>query len=109
LKNLNNWNIKLNAFSSTEFELTVDALKNICGLDDEQIKQAEFDVVKTDKFNLVIKFNTKRKSKTEVFASFYFSNIQGLNVPTVVKELQYGLFVIGTEKHESRRIDNQLR
>lgn len=109
LKNLNNWNIKLTAFSSAEFELTVDALKNVCGLDDEQIKQAEFDVVKTDKFNLVIKFNTKRKSKTEVFASFYFSNIQWLNVPTVVKELQYGLFVIGTEKHESRRIDNQLR
>jgi preprotein translocase subunit SecA len=30
-------------------------------------------------------------------------------VPTIAKDLQYGLYVLGTEKHESRRIDNQLR
>jgi len=89
--------------------LTLDAIKRICGIDDEQIKQAELDVIKTDKFNLVIKFNTKRKNKTESFATLYFSNTQWLNVPTVTKDLQYWLFVIWTEKHESRRIDNQLR
>jgi preprotein translocase subunit SecA len=27
----------------------------------------------------------------------------------VEKDLHFGLFVLGTEKHESRRIDNQLR
>ncbi len=27
----------------------------------------------------------------------------------IEKEVQFGLFVLGTEKHESRRIDNQLR
>jgi len=27
----------------------------------------------------------------------------------VEKDVQFGLFVLGTEKHESRRIDNQLR
>lgn len=27
----------------------------------------------------------------------------------VEKELHYGLFIMGTEKHDSRRIDNQLR
>ena len=27
----------------------------------------------------------------------------------IEKDLHFGLFVLGTEKHESRRIDNQLR
>lgn len=109
IKNIKNWNIKLNIYSSKEFEITIDAIKRACGISDEDIKQAEVNVMKTDKFNLVIKFNTKRKKNTEIFAKLYFSNIEWLNVPTIEKDLQYWLFVIWTEKHESRRIDNQLR
>lgn len=109
IKNISNRNIKLKIYSSIEFDLTIDAIKRITWMSDDDIKQAELNVIKNDKFNLVIKFNTKRKKKTDVFAELYLSNIEWLNVPTISKELQYGLFVIGTEKHESRRIDNQLR
>lgn len=109
IRNIKNWNIKLDVYSSKEFELTVEAIKRIAWITDEDIKQAELNVIKTDKFNLVIKFNSKKKQKTDIFARFYFSNVEWLNVPTIEKDLQYWLFVIGTEKHESRRIDNQLR
>lgn len=109
LKNISNRNIKFNAYSDTEFEYTLEALKRLTWITDDDIKQAEFNVLKTEKFNLVIKFNTKRKYKTEFFASLYLSNTEELNVPTIIKDLQYWLFVIWTEKHESRRIDNQLR
>jgi preprotein translocase subunit SecA len=34
----------------------------------------------------------------------------GIEKPEMTyRDLHYGLFILGTEKHESRRIDNQLR
>jgi preprotein translocase subunit SecA len=108
-KNINSWNIEYNIYSSKELELTADAIKKILWIDDEQIRQAENNNIEVGKLKIRIKFNTNRKKKTENFAKIYFSLIDEPNVPTISKDIQYGLFVLGTEKHESRRIDNQLR
>ncbi len=108
-KNISSWNIEFNAYSNNEFEMTMDALEKEFKLNEEQIRQAEKWWVEVDKMKFTIKFYQDRKKNTEVFAKIYFKNLEWINVPTITKDLQYGLFVLGTEKHESRRIDNQLR
>ena len=108
-KNINSWNIEYNVYSNKEFELTADAIKKEFGLDDEAIRQAEKGWIESGKTKITIKFNTNRKKNVDIFARIYFSLIDWPNLPTITKDLQYWLFVLGTEKHESRRIDNQLR
>lgn len=108
-KNIANWNIELNVYSNKEFELTADAIKRIFWINDESIRNAAKLVVGLEKMNFFVKFNTSKKKKTDIFAKIYFKGNHLLNVPTISKDLQYWLFVLGTEKHESRRIDNQLR
>ncbi|HKL44408.1 MAG TPA: preprotein translocase subunit SecA [Candidatus Absconditabacterales bacterium] len=108
-KNIGNWNIEFKIYSDKEFELTMDALEKEFKLNEETIRRAEKGRVELDKMKFTVKFYQDRKKNTEVFARIYFKNIEGINVPTITKNLQYGLFVLGTEKHDSRRIDNQLR
>jgi len=108
-KNIGSWDIEFNAYSSLEYELTVDALMKEFKLTEEEVLQAEQGWVQTDKFQFNVKFNQNRKNNIEILATIYFKNIEWVAVPTMSKDLQYGLFVLGTEKHESRRIDNQLR
>ena len=108
-KNIEQWNIEYNAYSNFEYELTIDALIKEFKLTEKQVLQAEQSWVQTDKMQINIKFNQKRKKNTEIFATIYFKNTKWITMPTISKNLQYGLFVLGTEKHESRRIDNQLR
>jgi len=108
-KSIANWNIELNVYSNIEFELTAEAMKKAFWIDDESINNSERWVIKLDKMNFSIKFNTGKKKKSDIFAKFYFKWNHWLNVPTISRDIQYWLFVLGTEKHESRRIDNQLR
>jgi len=108
-KSIANWNIELNVYSNIEFELTAEAMKKAFWIDDESINNSERWVIKLDKMNFSIKFNTGKKKKSDIFAKFYFKWNHWLNVPTILRDIQYWLFVLGTEKHESRRIDNQLR
>ena len=109
--NIKNWNIWFDIYSQTEFELTIEAMKRAFWIDDEKIREAEKWKVVCNKAacKFWIKFNTNRTKNTEVFASIYFENTEWISVPSINKNVQYGLFVLGTEKHESRRIDNQLR
>ncbi|MCK9467001.1 MAG: preprotein translocase subunit SecA [Candidatus Absconditabacterales bacterium] len=108
-KNVKNWDIEYNIYSSKELELTLDAIKEVFGINDDAIRQAGNGGIETNKIKINTKFNTNRKRKTEVFAKIYFTLVGGPSLPSITKDLQYGLFVLGTEKHESRRIDNQLR
>lgn len=57
-----------------------------------------------------MQFNRKRKANTTPYAKISFIPTQkDPSKEAVEKDLFFGLFILGTEKHESRRIDNQLR
>ena len=108
-KSITNWNIELNIYSKKEFELTAEAIKKAFWIDDESISNPEKWYIELDKMSFSVKFNNGKNKKSDVFAKLYFRWNHWLNVPTMSKNVQYGLFVLWTEKHESRRIDNQLR
>lgn len=108
-KNVKNWDIEYNIYSNQELELTLDAIKHLFWIDDEAIRQTWNGWIEVKNIKISTRFNTRRKRKTDVFAKIFFTLIWWPNLPTITKDLQYWLFVLGTEKHESRRIDNQLR
>nr|YP_010443825.1 preprotein translocase subunit SecA [Vacuolaria virescens]UTE94712.1 preprotein translocase subunit SecA [Vacuolaria virescens] len=59
-------------------------------------------------------FSTKKNKKIKKFLTILFFYLKIYCKKSYIKERTYiqelgGLFVIGTERHESRRIDNQLR
>ena len=56
-----------------------------------------------------IKFNRSKKTPTDVSAELLCKPVDVSAAETIVQDFHYGLFILGTEKHESRRIDNQLR
>lgn len=73
------------------------------------MRQAEKDRVAHDGILMKIKFNSGKKTSTDAFAEILCKPVDGDSVDMVQKDFHYGLFILGTEKHESRRIDNQLR
>lgn len=60
-------------------------------------------------YTIKINLNTKKKYPTDIFATITIKHKEALLGDAIAKEFHYGLGIIGTEKHESRRIDNQLR
>ena len=96
-------------YSTKEFELTVEALKEVFGLSDEDIREAQKDWHKVGDIAIKIKFNTRKKTKDEPFAQILVRPADQPEPEIKQIDLHYGLFILGTEKHESRRIDNQLR
>ena len=55
-----------------------------------------------------IELSSSKKTKEDAFARFLLKTTteQG---EWEERDLHYGLFILGTEKHDSRRIDNQIR
>jgi hypothetical protein len=78
-------------------------------MSDELIRQAETDRVDHNGIMMKIKFNRSKKVNTDAFAEILFKPTDIVAAETVEQDFHYGLFILGTEKHESRRIDNQLR
>lgn len=95
-------------YSRNESERTIDALKTQFGFSEEQIIRSYQDTVGTDVL-LRIRLNTKKKLASERYIQITLSHKDHHNAPLLAQDLHYGLAIIGTEKHESRRIDNQLR
>ena len=58
---------------------------------------------------LQLRLSGKRTNNTDWYAELSVSPEGGSVTSTLTKDIHYGLFILGTEKHESRRIDNQLR
>jgi len=77
-------------------------------LTEEQINQAAAGSLNHDKGSVKIIFNTKKKTNTDGYAEIIWKPA-GEYSETIQKDFHYGLFIMGTEKHDSRRIDNQLR
>ena len=96
-------------YSSIEADLTIDGLMRRWKLTEDQIQAAQKSTLTLEKCTLRITFNNKKKVAEDVYAEFKFMPI-GVEKPELIeKDFHYGLFILGTEKHESRRIDNQLR
>jgi hypothetical protein len=96
-------------YSQVEFELTMEGIKRELGFSDELIRQAEQDRVVHDTIQMKIKFNRGKRANTDAFAQIFCKPMDDEITNTIEQDFHYGLFILGTEKHESRRIDNQLR
>ena len=101
--------LSIDIYSSIEFELTMDGMRRELGMSDEHIRQAEKDRVTHNGIVMKIKFNRNKKENTDAFVELFCKPADMEAKETLEQDFHYGLFILGTEKHESRRIDNQLR
>lgn len=97
----------LKIYSEREYELTMDGLKEVFGFSNEEIRAIADKGHTALETIFSVKFSQKRKDNTEPYAILSLKK-EG-STQMLDKDLFYGLFILGTEKHESRRIDNQLR
>lgn len=111
LKNLKSWILSSGkVYSELEYQLMIDALISEGVLDKDQLSQLEKKGIKLENGTLTVQFAKKRKENTEAYVKLTFTPDQkDLEKEAIEKDLFFGLFILGTEKHESRRIDNQLR
>lgn len=89
--------------------MTMEGCKRQRKITDEMVRQAEKGWVSHEGLKFKVRFNTKKKENTDWFAELTVYPATGEVTTVIAKEIHYGLFILGTEKHESRRIDNQLR
>jgi preprotein translocase subunit SecA len=54
-------------------------------------------------------FNTKKKNKDQAYVKLIIKKSKNDEPELIEKDIHMGLYVLASEKHESRRIDNQLR
>ena len=80
------------------FEKIKDSIKN----------KIDF-VIEWDNFYLETKFNNNKKLKEEPFVQLIVKKNKNEEPELIEKDIHMGLYVLASEKHESRRIDNQLR
>ncbi len=104
----NKW-VSAVVYSSVEFELTMDGIRRQLAISDDMIRGAQSEWIRNDGIMMKIKFNGWKKANTDAFAEIFCKPAEGEAKETIQQDFHYGLFILGTEKHESRRIDNQLR
>ena len=104
----NQTSVSVNIYSQREFDLTMEWLKQQFELQDTDITKAQQWALSINDIKLSIQINKKRNEQTEPYAKIKLESIEWTK-DTIEKDFHYGLFILGTEKHESRRIDNQLR
>jgi preprotein translocase subunit SecA len=101
--------INASLYSNKEFDYTLDAIKNILNISEEMIIWSYKSEQSFGEYKIKINLNTKKKFSHEVFANIMISHKESVAWEWIARNFHYGLGIIGTEKHESRRIDNQLR
>lgn len=95
-------------YSESEYDLTIEGLKRVFDVSDDVVRSAEKDwTTLNDDLQFKVKFNSGRKDNTDPYAQLLVRPNQEWDM--IEQNFHYGLFILGTEKHESRRIDNQLR
>ena len=84
-------------------------MKKELGLSDAQI-DGLVQGIELPEMKISAKLTLKRKENSQPYAKVIFIPLQtSEKSESIEKDLFFGLFILGTEKHESRRIDNQLR
>ena len=102
--------INASIYSNKEFDYTIDALKNnFPELNEDKIIWSYKSEQEFENYKIKINLNTKKKFPHEIFANIIISHNESLAWEWISRDFHYWLGIIGTEKHESRRIDNQLR
>ena len=104
----NQTSLLINVYSQKEYDFTIEWLKNQFNLNDEDFVNAKKSNISKGDIQLNIRINKKRHNQTEPFAKISIKPIEWTK-DSIEKDFHYGLFILWTEKHESRRIDNQLR
>lgn len=102
--------VLLTVYSEFEFDKLLEALKDRFKIEDDKILQKE-DNASFSKEWLFIKteFNKRKKSKEQLFCKILIKDSESWNHELEEKQIHMWLYVLASEKHESRRIDNQLR
>ena len=96
-------------YSKIELELLENALKEEFWLKDTQFKDSSKDI-EVEEWKISITKTEKRKENTTPYAIIKFTpSAIDSSKDSIEKDFFFWLFILGTEKHESRRIDNQLR
>lgn len=103
--------VSYTVYSWEEYDATIEGMKTVFGITDEQVRQATWQWVTTDTCRFKITLNTTKKKKEAngPIADIIVAPVNVEKPEMTYRDLHYGLFILGTEKHESRRIDNQLR
>lgn len=96
-------------FSEYEFNNLIEWIKEWFNLSDEDIRSAEKNWHNVDWKSFKIEFNKSKKNKEQAFAEILVKNTEDKQPEIDERDIHYWLFILGTEKHDSRRIDNQLR
>ncbi len=94
-------------YSQFEYELTMDGLMHVWNLSEEQIRTIESKWLELDWIVFKVMFNSRKKKNEDWYAKILIEIVSSKEL--IQKDFHYWLFILGTEKHESRRIDNQLR
>ncbi len=101
--------VSLVVYSRDEAELTIDALIEQFGLSAQEILSAEKNHTLTHgDIDRTFNFNTKKKKANDPYLEIIIKP-HGAAGDLIEQNLHYGLMILATEKHDSRRIDNQLR
>ena len=65
--------------------------------------------IEDESFYLEAKFNNSKKTKDQPLVQLIIKKDKNQEPELIEKDIHMGLYVLASEKHESRRIDNQLR
>ena len=90
------------------------ALAQECDVDADEVRSAKGQWVSfSDLGEIKLTYNAKKYKGDDVrnnpLVEVEFRPHGDTEPEVVQKDVHFGLFILGTEKHESRRIDNQLR
>ena len=96
-------------YSEHEFELLSDALIETFEITSGDYESAYKKEYTHEHLKIRIILNKKKKKAEDPFAEIILKSVHQPSVDMVEKEVHVWLMIIGTEKHDSRRIDNQLR
>lgn len=102
--------LSINVYSNLEYDRTIEAIMIKFWLSEEEItKSSKWWHTNSENISIKINFNTKKKKPNQVYAEINIKPGGSEWIETIQKNFHYGLCILGTEKHDSRRIDNQLR
>ncbi len=107
LKN-NKW-LSLVIYSRFEFDKIMEWLKWQFSLTDDDIILGEKQELIKDNFYMRVIFNNRKKTKDQAYCEIIIKSSKDQEPELIQKNLYMWLYVLASEKHESRRIDNQLR
>ena len=109
-KNAKTWaTLVAKIYSKLELDLIKNALKEEYQLSDGWDKNL-FKWIEVEDWKISVAIAEKRKNNTIPYAKLTFTpSAVDSSKGVIEKDLFFWLFILGTEKHESRRIDNQLR